>query len=523
MTWWSPRSNSSAPGRRPILPVLAAARLWAALLALAAAACQPGAALTPPAATAPVTLALTAPAVTGAPATPSSAAPASALPPTPASSSSPSASPSPASSRPAYDLQAKLDLSSHIVSVREQVSLAPPASDELVFNFNALQMPGVVENLSVQVDGAQAAPQSDGVWLHLPLPAGAIVGELLTVTIAYDLVLPSIEPWAWAWRGTLGYTPAQLNLGDWYPVLAWHSAAEGWVMHLPSPLGEYTTTPAADYAVRFSAADGQTLPLLVGSGAATTCGADQCFSLHGGRFAAYVAATGMASRSTVTAGGQMVTSLYLPEHAAGGEAALQTAASALAVFSQRYGVYPFPTFSLVEGDFYDGMEYSGLSFVGRSYYAEYDGTPRNLLAIISAHETAHQWWHTLVGNDQAAEPWLDEALATYSELVFLEAKYPAAVDWWWAYRVDAFKPTGRVDGSIYDFLNFREYVDAVYLRGAQMLQAMRLAIGDERFFSFLKQYAAAHAGGVATGTDFWQAYAEAGGDPAAVRGQFMRP
>ena len=54
-----------------------------------------------------------------------------------------------------------------------------------------------------------------------------------------------------------------------------------------------------------------------------------------------------------------------------------------------------------------------------------------------------------------------------------------------------------------------------------MLHAMRLALGDERFFGFLRAYATAQAGDVATGADFWQAYMEAGGDAAAIRGQFM--
>ena len=34
------------------------------------------------------------------------------------------------------------------------------------------------------------------------------------------------------------------------------------------------------------------------------------------------------------------------------------------------------------------------------------------------HETAHQWFYSLVGNDQALDPWLDEALATWAQAVF---------------------------------------------------------------------------------------------------------
>ena len=35
--------------------------------------------------------------------------------------------------------------------------------------------------------------------------------------------------------------------------------------------------------------------------------------------------------------------------------------------------------------------------------------------IVLTHELAHEWWYALLGNDQAAAPWLDEGFATWSE------------------------------------------------------------------------------------------------------------
>jgi aminopeptidase N len=46
-------------------------------------------------------------------------------------------------------------------------------------------------------------------------------------------------------------------------------------------------------------------------------------------------------------------------------------------------------------------------------------------------------------------------------------------------------------------------------------------VGDERFFDFLRQYAQDNAANVATGTDFWRAYASVGGDSAAIRAVFF--
>lgn len=46
-----------------------------------------------------------------------------------------------------------------------------------------------------------------------------------------------------------------------------------------------------------------------------------------------------------------------------------------------------------------------------------------LLEYVIAHETAHQWWYSAVGNDEISEPWLDEALTEYSTIVYFEQKY----------------------------------------------------------------------------------------------------
>jgi aminopeptidase N len=149
------------------------------------------------------------------------------------------------------------------------------------------------------------------------------------------------------------------------------------------------------------------------------------------------------------------------------------------------------------------MEYDGLFFLSRDFYTGENGTVLNNLIDIGVHETAHQWWFGLVGNDQAMEPWLDEALATYSERLFYEQNYPEVIAWQ-AFRIDAYNPTGWVDTDIYHGVDFRTYTNAVYLRGAQFLQALRSRVGDAAFFAFLKDYAAQMTGRRATSADFFR-------------------
>jgi hypothetical protein len=74
-------------------------------------------------------------------------------------------------------------------------------------------------------------------------------------------------------------------------------------------------------------------------------------------------------------------------------------------YSTRFGPYPWSTYTAaVVSDFaVGGYEYPTLVFLGSA--SEHQ----------AAHETAHQWFYSLVGNDQARDPWLDEALAAWSE------------------------------------------------------------------------------------------------------------
>jgi hypothetical protein len=443
------------------------------------------------------------------------------LPPAP--TLAPSATPMPITPiQPSYKLVADVNARAHTVVVTATVGLTVPETRDLVFNINALQERGLFQLRELRVNNAAANFYAVGVWLYVPLPAVVRPADRLEVTFAYALTLPHIAPEAEGWHGSLGWTPRQINLGDWYPTLALYAPGQGWVTHSPSVLGEYQMAEAADFDVTLRATGFAAEPLILGSGQPGDCAPAHCFTLSGGRFVAYMLSDQMESRSITTAGGITVTSAYFWGHYLPGRAALEVAATALENYSQRFGAYPYPTFALVEGDFYDGMEYSGLSFVGESYYSGYDTTANNWLTAITAHETAHQWWYSLVANDQALEPWLDEALCTYSEVLYLEAAHPKVVANWWHWRIDTRKPAGPVNGSVYAFDAFRPYVNAVYLRGAEMLQTMRQAVGDERFFAFLRAYTQAKAGRVAHAADFWQAYTDVGGDAAAIQAIYFR-
>jgi hypothetical protein len=85
---------------------------------------------------------------------------------------------------------------------------------------------------------------------------------------------------------------------------------------------------------------------------------------------------------------------------------LASAAAALRFYAQRYGNYPWSTYSLAAMNDFDGL--SGTAYPTIGFLSD-----RSLVLV--PHETAHQWFASLVGNDQSRDPWLSEGLATWAQ------------------------------------------------------------------------------------------------------------
>lgn len=153
---------------------------------------------------------------------------------------------------------------------------------------------------------------------------------------------------------------------------------------------------------------------------------------------------------------------------AAGDYALRVAKSALQTFNNRFIDYPYDKFVIAQGTRpKSGVEYPGITFIGSSFLRS---------ANVVRHETAHQWFYGMLGNNQLTEPWLDEAFAQWAGNGFKGNNYCSE------------KP---VDSSIYDFPNKYDYVTSsscgsynqtIYYKGANFIQGVRERMGDTSFF-----------------------------------------
>jgi len=440
--------------------------------------------------------------------------PASPAPTHPLPTTSPGPSPTPLppqieTARSRYTLTATLDYAQHSLQAGEQVhyvnATGGPLSD-LILLVEANHYPGAftLDSLAWE-DGSPVVDYLlDGHALSFPLPQPLAPGQVLNLALVYRLDLPAIPPPSDQRRPVpFGYTERQTNLVDWIPVVPTYRPGSGWLVREPWFYGEHQVFDAVDFEVDFQIS-GTPPPGLEIAASAPAEEQDGHRIYHHAAARSFALSISPSYRvASEIAAGVTVTSYFFPWDEAAGKTALHDTARALSLYSRLFGPYPHPTLSVVEADFLDGMEYDGLYFLSRGFYNLYDGTPQGYLTAIAVHETAHQWWYGLVGDDQALEPWLDEALCTYSERLFYENEEPQLLDWWWGFRVDYYDPSGWVNHPIYDYGGFLNYRNAVYLRGAQFLEALREKTGDEAFFTFLKDFTGEYAHRQATGEDFF--------------------
>jgi hypothetical protein len=365
---------------------------------------------------------------------------------------------------------------------------------------------------NVTVNGLPVEPgyEQQQSAMRVPLAPALPPGSSVVVGLDFAVTVPNGEGGNY---GTFAFLEGVLALAHFYPMIAVYDD-EGWNVEIAPFIGDVVYADTSFYLARISAPAGLTL---VASGSEisreeTDAGQTVTFAAGPVRDF-YLAASERYGVSSRTVGQTKINSYAPTELAAGNEIVLNQAEAALQSFNRRFGPYPFTEFDLVSTTtFALGVEYPGIVAILVNLYdpaGQVRGTATTpLLEGVVAHEVAHQWFYSQVGNDQVDEPWLDEALAQYATILYYQDVYgPEGAAGFRGSLQRRWERVNRADIPI--GLPVRDYDDSgygaiVYGRGPLFIEELAQTMGQETFAAFLADYYQTYRYGIATGADFKQ-------------------
>ena len=415
----------------------------------------------------------------------------------------------------------------------------------------------------VRVDGRLVEHTSKATTLTVPLPEPLAPGARATITLDFrgniqrlppgssDMTKLAFEQVLQMIMGTDGpsggygvfaYGENIVSLALWYPVLAAYDA-RGWDLHPGSSIGDVSYFDISNYEVSVTApedvtviATGVEVSRTEDAGRRTTtfvAGAVREFTVQMSRE--------YASKSAFV-DGVKVTSWFLRSDRKSGEAVLEYARQALKLYNQEFGPYPYTELDVAEAPLVGGaggVEFPGLVTVAKMFYGSDDAPKDSPMAMMTAHrymkdtlefvvvhEVAHQWWNAVVGSDSKRHPFVDEALANHSAVLYFERIHGAEagelqreLQLRLPYQISrlAGAKDRPVDLPTDQFNGMMEYAAIVYGKGALFFEAMRERFGDRSHFGFLKGYYNKHKFGIATYDDLVEGMITSARDPGAAR------
>lgn len=293
-----------------------------------------------------------------------------------------------------------------------------------------------------------------------------------------------------------------MTLASAYPIVAVVRGGQ-WDIGWPDPKGDFVNSETALYDVTLRVpGDWQA----VSTGVVTDrqeAGGAQTLRIVSGPQRDFTLALAQFQVLSAEVEGTRINSYFRAASAAGGQGALDAAGKALSAFNKRYGPYPLRELDVIEipANTFLGVEYPGMIMIAEGLYG---GGPD--LELTVAHEVGHQWWYSQVGNDVQLSSWLDEALASYSQIVYQEEYGGAAAA---ERELNGFREryqralaSGRDAPAQQANSQFRNnYVLLVYGKAVLFFQALRQQIGDDAFDHFLHDYYATNRYRYVTGAD----------------------
>lgn len=423
-----------------------------------------------------------------------------------------------------YSITATIDLAHARVRGRQVVQFVNNSTADLTSIYfglypNAPYNEARLDVTEVVVDNQQAevSLQEQDTALRVALRRPLAPRATATVHMDFVTTVPTrvVEGYA-----PIAYIDGIMALASWYPI-ALVPGPNGWHTALGAEWGDFVFSAVSLYRVDLTSpqnlvvvASGLPFDIRQNADGSKT----QTFRAGPVRDFYITASTQYCTTSTQV-GATTINSYYLAGHGEQGKAALKVAADAFALMNRQVGVYPYREFDVAESPVRaGGVEYPGVVAISSRYYGA--GAPGSAFEFVVAHEAAHQWWYALVGNDQITEPWLDEALAEYSTILYYEYAYNrnAARNVLETVLRVGYQQGVRQAGDMpvnlpsYQYPNQTAYAAFVYDKGALFFDNLRSTVGDDTFYLILHEYFRTYQFGIARGEDFLRIAQSLGGD-----------
>jgi len=337
---------------------------------------------------------------------------------------------------------------------------------------------------------------------EVPVNVGGIDNEILTVNLGEELypddrinikinfedLLPNV-------KHRYGYGEDSYNFGNFYPIACVYENG-GFVCDPYNSNGDPFYSDMANYNVNLTF-DSAFTPACTGdiTSNAAQDGKTAITSVAGAvRDFAFILSKNYHVK-TAQAGDTTVNYYYFNDP--NSDAGLKAAVDSINTYNSLFGLYPYKTFNVAEADFiHGGMEYPNLVLISGDVT-----NPADYLNVI-IHETAHQWWYNLVGNNEYKDPWLDEGLTDFSTLLFYENnpdynintkdRIKALLSSYGLFTDVYTQVYGTIDTSMNRSLNQykseMDYVYTAYVKGTLFFNDLRDMLGNKTFLRALQLY-----------------------------------
>src|SRR3989338_3552711 len=268
------------------------------------------------------------------------------------------------------------------------------------------------QSLSFAVEG------EDQTILKVPLDKKLSPGGSVTLILNFTTDIPYAY-------GRFGWVDDVFKFSHWYPILSVYDQ-KGWHNYLFYPFHRPFFSEAAHYNVQLTVPQDQVV-IHTGSLSSENPNTDGTKTLS--------IETSLPVRDFTFAmskdyqmkednfEGIKIKSFYLPGDEQGAVKAIGDVKSLMEFYSQRFGKYPYPEFSIAPVPLGNGGEQmSNMIFIDSRVY-KMPGILNRYFDFLVAHETGHQWLYNLVGMDEYQEMWLEEGLNSYFIQEYIQGKY----------------------------------------------------------------------------------------------------